>query len=189
MEIQFQKQQKELFPATKQSTPRRKTASNKSIFVGVRQRPSGKWVAEIKNTTQQIRMWLGTFDTAEEAARAYDEAAFLLRGSNTRTNFVGPTPANSPLSLKIRNLLNQKRASKQNLTFPPTATPKISIEKTNTKTSTNVGGSSHITYNGPHLNFDNGYKPDLSQCNSGGFEMDFPQLDHPIPFATELCKV
>ncbi|KAF7047889.1 hypothetical protein CFC21_056745 [Triticum aestivum] len=56
-------------------------------FVGVRQRPSGRWVAEIKDTIQKIRVWLGTFDTVEEAARAYDEAACLLRGSNTRTNF------------------------------------------------------------------------------------------------------
>ncbi|KAL5553721.1 hypothetical protein UlMin_041122 [Ulmus minor] len=56
-------------------------------YIGVRQRPSGRWVAEIKDTIQKIRVWLGTYDTAEEAARAYDEAACLLRGVNTRTNF------------------------------------------------------------------------------------------------------
>ncbi|KAL5055204.1 hypothetical protein RYX36_035886 [Vicia faba] len=59
----------------------------KNRFIGVRQRPSGRWVAEIKDTIQNIRLWLGTYDTGEEAARAYDEAARLLRGTNTRTNF------------------------------------------------------------------------------------------------------
>ncbi|KAK1420173.1 hypothetical protein QVD17_21549 [Tagetes erecta] len=56
-------------------------------FVGVRQRPSGRWVAEIKDSSQKVRLWLGTYDTAEEAAQAYDEAARALRGENTRTNF------------------------------------------------------------------------------------------------------
>lgn len=83
--------------------------STRNKFLGVRQRPSGKWVAEIKNSTQKIRMWLGTFDTAEEAARAYDEAAYLLRGSNTRTNFFNTIPCNPALSLKIRKLFNEKR--------------------------------------------------------------------------------
>ncbi|KAL2461622.1 AP2/ERF domain-containing protein [Abeliophyllum distichum] len=57
-------------------------------FVGVRQRPSGRWVAEIKDSSQRVRLWLGTYDTPEEAALAYDEAARVLRGENARTNFV-----------------------------------------------------------------------------------------------------
>ncbi|KAJ0754380.1 putative transcription factor AP2-EREBP family [Helianthus annuus] len=76
-------------------------------FVGVRQRPSGRWVAEIKDTIQKIRVWLGTFDTAEEAARAYDEAACLLRGANTRTNFwpCQPFSTTSALPSKVTSLL------------------------------------------------------------------------------------
>ncbi|KAK7369110.1 hypothetical protein VNO80_11144 [Phaseolus coccineus] len=89
---------------------------NKRKFVGVRQRASGKWAAEIKDTSKKIRMWLGTYQTAEEAARAYDEAACLLRGSNTRTNFStqGSTTiaTNSPISLKLTNLLHRKAMSK-----------------------------------------------------------------------------
>ena len=58
-----------------------------SRFLGVRQRPSGRWVAEIKDSSHKLRLWLGTFDSAEEAAFAYDSAARILRGRNAKTNF------------------------------------------------------------------------------------------------------
>ncbi|PNY07775.1 ethylene-responsive transcription factor 1b-like protein [Trifolium pratense] len=74
-------------PITKQD-PQNNNKIDQKSYIGVRKRPWGKYAAEIRDTTRGgRRVWLGTFDSAEDAALAYDQAAFSMRGNNALINF------------------------------------------------------------------------------------------------------
>ncbi|XP_030452834.1 ethylene-responsive transcription factor ERN1-like [Syzygium oleosum] len=217
MEIHFQMQQQHRgdtnnnIPVAKLGSklkPRSRghgSISNK--YVGVRQRPSGRWVAEIKDTTQKIRMWLGTYETAEEAARAYDQAACLLRGSNTRTNFATHVSSDSPLASRIRNLLNNKKGGTNQPSFDAslsttmstatngTTTTAITATSTTYSYSSTSCSSNSCTDSGSTLSADDKinseaikvfsedvYKPDLSRCRD---EFELSSSKYSLSWAPE----
>ncbi|KAK4792271.1 hypothetical protein SAY86_022706 [Trapa natans] len=76
-----------VFGASSSSSSSSSPPSNIRKYKGVRKRKWGRWVSEIRLPNSRERIWLGSYESAEKAARAFDAALFCLRGSNAKFNF------------------------------------------------------------------------------------------------------
>ncbi|XP_050260446.1 ethylene-responsive transcription factor ERF017-like [Quercus robur] len=77
---------------TKTATIEEQRSVSNSKFKGVRKRKWGKYVSEIRLPNSRERIWLGSYDSAEKAARAFDAALFCLRGRAAKFNFPNNPP-------------------------------------------------------------------------------------------------
>ncbi|KAK1384347.1 ethylene-responsive transcription factor ERF014-like [Heracleum sosnowskyi] len=150
-------------------------------FKGVRMRSWGSWVSEIRAPNQKTRIWLGSYSTAEAAARAYDAALICLKGPSANLNFPTFSQQNFPLTNDQLTTMSPKTIQKvaaqaanafidnANIT-PENPPPPSTTSSTSAASSPSLSSSSPLNNIEDDMslvsNFGDFYKPDESAVNN-----------------------
>ncbi|RZC69132.1 hypothetical protein C5167_032228 [Papaver somniferum] len=157
MMMNFAEQQENKKSVPTKTVTKQKSQTDSRKYRGVRQRPWGKFAAEIRDPSRKgSRVWLGTFETAIEAAKAYDRAAFRMRGSKAILNF--PNEAGKQTDEPVVNSNIRKR--RREIEPPTVANEEVKVIKRE---------------NSPEIEskpLDSPLTPSNWMANWEGFEMD-----------------
>ncbi|XP_022147536.1 ethylene-responsive transcription factor ERF017 [Momordica charantia] len=169
---------------TKPSSPSKSAAAAAtadSRYKGVRRRKWGKWVSEIRLPNSRERIWLGSYDSAEKAARAFDAALFCLRGRSARFNFPDNPPDIPGASLLSRAEIQSAAAEFANSEPQPSSEDSASASGTTAQIECDERSSFldlHTAMGSENYGSDFGLFPEYNPFFNELFNTSAPSFDY-----------